>query len=304
MSRRRIWAALLLASLGWGTGGVASRAALLMGVAPVTLTALRTSLAALAVIAYLLATGKHWPSTRRHWWVGLVLGTVSVASPFLFFTLSLQYVSAGFSGLLTALVPAATAVWAHALLPGEPLHLRKVAGLSVAFAGAGLLMLSGESGIPTGGRPGLGAGFALVGVACASFGGVYAKRHTSRYSIMELLGPQFMTGALALGVASLVLEGFSAAEVPARAWGLIVYLALASSFLPFVLFYWVLQRATATRASLVAYLVPLIAVTAGVLVLSEQLTAGMVSGGALILLGVVLVDRLEERAPLPAAPTT
>ena len=304
MSRRRIWAALLLASIGWGTGGVASRAALLMGVAPVTLTALRTSLAALAVIAYLLAANKQRPTTSRHWWVGLVLGTISVASPFLFFTLSLQYVSAGFSGLLTALVPAATAVWAHALLPGEPLHLRKVAGLSVAFAGAGLLVLSGESGIPTGGRPVLGAGFALAGVACASFGGVYAKRHTGRYSIMELLGPQFTTGALALGVASLVLEGFSAAEVPARAWGVIVYLALASSFLPFVLFYWVLQRATATRASLVGYIVPIIAVTAGVLVLSERLTAGMVSGGALILLGVVLVDRLEERAPLPAAPMT
>jgi drug/metabolite transporter (DMT)-like permease len=304
MSRRRIWAALLVASLGWGTGGVASRAALLMGVAPITLTALRTSMAALAVIAYLLATGKPRPTTRRHWQVGLILGTVSLAAPFLFFTLSLQYVSAGFSGLFTALIPAATAVWAHALLAGEPLHLRKAAGLSVAFAGAGLLMLSGESGIATGGRPLLGSGFALVAVACASFGGVYAKRHTGSYSIMELLGPQFAAGAVALAVASLVLEGLSAVEVPGRAWAVIIYLALASSFLPFVLFYWVLQRATATRASLVGYIVPIIAVTTGVLVLSEQLTAGMVSGGALILLGVVLVDRLEERAPLPAAPTT
>ncbi|MDP8959352.1 MAG: hypothetical protein M3N51_09195 [Actinomycetota bacterium] len=38
--------------------------------------------------------------------------------------------------------------------------------------------------------------------------------------------------------------------------------------------------------------------------LGEQVGAGIVAGGALILLGVVLVDRVEARAATPATPAT
>ena len=72
-------------------------------------------------------------------------------------------------------------------------------------------------------------------------------------------------------------------------------MALASTFLPFMLFYWMLRHVSATYASMVGYVVPVIAVTAGVLFLDERVEPGIVLGGLLILIGVVITDRVEAR---------
>lgn len=298
----RIWGAIAVASFGWGTGGVASRAALLQGVGPLTLTALRAVLAGVAVLGFIIATGRRLPQWRWTARQGVILGLTNLAGPFLFFTLAVQYVSAGFAGLVAALIPAGTAMWAHVLLPAERLHWRKLIGLTVAFLGVALLLFSGESGISGEGRPLLGGGLAVLGMLSASFGGVYGKLHTPGRTVFQLLGAQFISGSLALLVVALALEGMPVSAIEPPEWGLIAYVALLSSFVPFVLFFWMLQRITVTRASLVGYLVPLVAVVAGVLVLGEQLAPAILAGGLLILIGVILVDRLERR--LPVATTT
>jgi drug/metabolite transporter (DMT)-like permease len=56
---------------------------------------------------------------------------------------------------------------------------------------------------------------------------------------------------------------------------------------------------TATYASVIGYIVPLIAVIVGVVLLDEQVQPGILIGGLLILTGVVVTDRLEQRVPRP-----
>ena len=68
--------------------------------------------------------------------------------------------------------------------------------------------------------------------------------------------------------------------------------------LPFLLFYWLLRHVSSTKASLVGYVIPLIAVVAGVVLLDEQLQPGILIGGSLILVGIVLTNQAERR-PLP-----
>jgi drug/metabolite transporter (DMT)-like permease len=75
-----------------------------------------------------------------------------VLAPFMFYTFSYRYASAGFVGMLIALVPLATAARAHTVLDNKPLHTAKVTGLSLAFSGVVLLLLSGASGLDSGGR--------------------------------------------------------------------------------------------------------------------------------------------------------
>ena len=72
-------------------------------------------------------------------------------------------------------------------------------------------------------------------------------------------------------------------------------------FLPFYLFYRLIQKVPATTVSLIGYLVPLVALIGGLLLLGEQLQAGMVVGGLLILAGVVFTDRADRRAAIAAA---
>ncbi len=109
---------------------------------------------------------------------------------------------------------------------------------------------------------------------------------------------QFAVGVVLVGGTMLVFEGMPGV-ISAWGWMLIVYLTVIGSVVPFLLFFWLLQQVSTTKASLVGYVVPLVALVSGMLLLDEKLQVGLVVGGVLILAGVVLTDRAERRIPVP-----
>ena len=292
--RNRIWLALGLATLGWGLNGVAVRAAFDQGVPPYAMVAIRSILAFVGVYAYLLVVRGGITRNRDAWIIGAVMSVANLAIPFVLFTLAYQYASAGFVGLLAALIPIGTGALAHFLLPDEPLHTIKVVGLTVALAGVAFLMLSGDSGLAEGGRPLLALGLGVGAVISISFSGVYAKSRAASYDPMELTGMQFALGAIILIVATAIAEGWPS-EITGKGWLLLFYLAAFGSVLPFAAYYWVLRHVSTGTASLIAYAVPLISLSAGIVLLDERLEIGIGVGGLLILLGVLVVNRGERR---------
>lgn len=290
----RVWAAIIGAALAWGTNGVATRSALNDGVPPIAMVSIRAVLATLLLYALLRMRGRRAPSDLGTWRTGLVQGVFQLSVPFVLFTLAYENASAGFVGLLVALIPIGTALIAHFLLPDEPLHLAKVAGLGVAFAGVAFLLLSGDSGLDEGGKPLLAAALSIGSVVSISFAGVYAKGHSDEFDPMELTFMQFAIGIVLIGGTMLLAEGLPGA-ISVWGWSLIVYMTVIGSVVPFLLFFWLLQQVSATKASLVGYIVPLISLTAGIVLIDEKLQLGIAVGGLLILVGVVLVDRAERR---------
>lgn len=294
----RIWGAILLASLAWGTNGVATRAALNDGVPPIAMVAIRAVLAIAILYVLLRLRGRGAPRDWATWSSGLVQGVFQLSVPFVLFTLAYDNASAGFVGLLVALVPLGTAVAAHVMLPDERLHLAKVAGLAIAFGGVAFLLVSGDSGLEEGGRPVVAAALALGAVVSISFAGVYAKGKADEFDPMELTFMQFVVGVVLVGGTMLVFEGLPEA-ISAWGWALILYMTVIGSVLPFMIFFWLLQQVSATKASLIGYVIPLIALVAGIVLLDEKLQLGILVGGALILIGVIVTDRSERRAVVP-----
>src|SRR5262249_44585809 len=78
------------------------------------------------------------------------------------------------------------------------------------------------------------------------------------------------------------------APIPALSWVCAVLLGVLCSGLAFLLYYRLIQRIGAPRASTVTYLVPLFGVCWAWLALGEPLTGTMAVAGALILGGVAL----------------
>ncbi len=290
----RIWAAIAGASISWGTNGVATRAALNDGVPPIAMTAIRAIIGAVVLYALMKATRRPIPRSRESWRLGAYLAVFNLALPSVVITFAFRYASAGFVGFLIALVPLVTAVIAHYVLPDEPLHIAKVVGLSVALAGVGLLLASGDSGLAQGGRPLLAAMLALIGVLAMSHAGVRAKSASLSYDPTTLTTQQFGVGAVLLVVLTAVTEGLPESISP-WGWALIVYLSIVGSVVPFLLYYWVLRHVSSTKAATIGYLVPLVALATGIVLIDEQLQFGLAGGGVLILLGVVLTDRAERR---------
>ncbi|NNF64093.1 MAG: DMT family transporter [Acidimicrobiia bacterium] len=296
----RIWLAIGVAALGWGTSGVAQRAALADGIPPVAMVAMRSLMATILLIALVRLSGRPLPNTRQAWKLGVVMGLLNLAVPFVTMAIALQFASAGFVGLIIALIPLATAVLAHFSLDNEPLHGAKTIGLLAGLGGVVVLLLSGDSGIGAAGRPVLAASLSIVGVLAISYAGIYAKKHQTSYDPMVLTGLQFAVGFVLIALFMLAYEGMPPSVTP-WGWFLLLYLTIPGSVMPFLLFYWVLQRTTTTIASLTAYVVPLIALISGIVILDERLEFGIAIGGALIMVGVVLVNRADRR--LQASPT-
>jgi drug/metabolite transporter (DMT)-like permease len=289
-----IWGAVLASATGWGTGGVVTRLALDDGATPYEIALARGVLAAIAVIVYLAARRHLRLPTPIVWKVGLVMGFANMAVPFLLATVSLQYASAGFVALPAALIPLITAALAHVFLPDDRLSVAKVVGLVMAMVGVAVLLLSGDSGLAEGGRPLVAGGLGLISVLTISSGSIYAKHHAGRYGTLDVAGLQFASGAVWVALASVVIgDGIGAG--PVASWPELAYLAMATTFVPFTLYYWLIRRVTATYASVIGYIVPLIAVIVGVVALDEQVQPGILVGGLLIMTGVVVTDRLERR---------
>jgi drug/metabolite transporter (DMT)-like permease len=291
---RSAWIAFVVAAVGWGTGGVAVRAAFDEGVGPWTTVALRVALAAILVIAFLASRGIRRPD-RLSMKIGSVLAVTNLLIPYVLFTFAYEEASAGFVGLFAALIPLSTAVYAHFMLTNEKLNGGKIIGLAVGFIGVAALLVSGDSGLGSEGRPVVAAALALISVAAIGYAGAYAKRYAGRYDPLEITGLQFLLSSVILIPAMVWFEGLPD-SLTAPGWALVFYMAIASTFLPFYLYYRLIESAPVTTVSLVGYLVPLVSLVAGVALLGEQIEPGIVVGGTLILTGMIITDRSGRTA--------
>jgi drug/metabolite transporter (DMT)-like permease len=292
ISNQRIWTVVFLAGFGWGTGGVLTRVALDEGLDPLFIVAIGSIIAAAAVLVFVGVAHKGFPVGPLEWKVGAVMSVLSVTLPFLSRNLALEHASAGFVGLAGALIPLVTAVAAHFFLADEPLKAATIAGLLVALGGVAVLVLSGDSGIGEAGRPALAGALAMIGVVSVSLGSVYAKRYAGDYSVLGVAAVQFGLGAIIATVASLMADGVPA-NPSGEGWMSLAYIGLIATFMPVVLYFWLIRHVTVTYSTIIGYIIPLVAVVVGVLVLDEELQPGIVIGGALILAGVIVTDRIR-----------
>jgi drug/metabolite transporter (DMT)-like permease len=261
---------------------------------------MRVLIAFLLVILVLAVQRSSLPS-REVVGFGLTQAVFNLTIPYVLFTFAYGEASAGFVGLLAALIPLSTSVFANFMLPNEPLTRGRLVALLVAFSGVAALLLSGDSGLSEGGRPILAIGLGLTAVVSVGYSGAFAKKHAGTYEPIMLSGLQFGFSSIWLVAAMLTIEG-APTDVSASGWWLILVLAIAATFLPFLLFFWLLQHISATDASLIGYLVPFVGLIGGIVLLGEQLQAGIIVGGGLVALGMYLADREGRRSTKVATP--
>lgn len=290
-----IRAAILISSLTWGTRGVGTRAAFDQGLDAVTLSTARAALSAVVIVTAVLVVRRGLPRSREVWLIGSFIGIVVFAGPSLLFAMSLEHASAGFVGVLVAMIPLTAAVAAHVSPLDERLGFRKLVGLLTGAGGVAFMLLSGDDGLASVGRPGLAIAYASLGAILVAGGWVAVKLRGGIHSPADLAVPQFVAGTIVLATV-MVLSGGTLSGVTGRGWLLIIYLALIVQLLPFLALLWVIQRTTTSHSLLSTYITVPISVFLGVILLDEQLEAGVVVGGLLILLGVVITDRVEAKA--------
>lgn len=202
-------------------------------------------------------------------------------------TLSVRFLPAGIASVVLYLQPIFIAGLAHVWL-GERLTRTKMAGLLLGFGGVAAIMVHGVDGALS---P-LGLAYGVGAAAAWALGTVAFKRAAPR-SILWFIALPFLLGGVCI-----LLGGAAFGERWADiAWTPIFVLVLAYGSVVGLALSWTLWLAlvAAGEASRMAgntFLVPLVSVAAGTLFLGEPLGATLAVGGAAVIGGVYLVNRV------------
>ena len=290
MSRRGL---VLFAAMSiiWGIPYLMLRVAV-RELAPVTLVFLRSGLASLLLLPFVLTRGDLKPLVR-HWRALLLYTAIEVTLPWFLLATAETKLSSSLTGLLLAAVPLVGAVVVAVTGDRERQGRRRWLGLLVGITGVAAIV-------------GLDVGqvqvVPLLEIACVAV----------CYAIGPIIVARALWDAPALGVvvASLVLTAVVYAPLAAFRWPSsmpsahvvesVVGLAVVCTALAFVLFFALIAEVGPVRATVITYVNPAVAAVVGVAFLDESITAGMLVGFALVIVGsIIATGRGPEPVPEP-----
>ncbi len=257
---------------------------------PVAIAWLRLLGGAVLVLALAFARGARWPASRGYWLDTVVVAVLASAVPLVLIPWGERSISSQLAGLLNGAMPLWTALLATAFLPAERMDGSRVLGLGLGFAG--VLVVIGPDVLHPGAASTQGALAVVLATVGYAANAVWIRRRMLGEDSTLLAGTQNLLAALLLTPLLLAVEPVpDLPSLSARVLLASAALALLSSGVAYVIYYWLLTTLEATQASLVTYLIPLFALTWGAAVLDEALPLATLPGLALIAGGVWLVGR-------------
>lgn len=287
---------MLLAAI-WGGSFLFLRiAAPMFGVAP--LVDVRLALGALVLVPFLWRARARFPWSR--WPQLAAIGLVNTLIPFLLFAWSAERAPAGVSAIVNSMSVPFAALAAFALF-GERVGGRRLAGLLAGLVGVAVLAGGDLAGASLG--PAV-----LAGALAALFYGVSAnlvKRYLADLPATAVAAATLACGAVLL--APFAILTWPAAPISPEVWLCLAALGVVCTGFAYAVYFRLIQRVGAARATTVTYLVPIFGVLWAWLALGEPLTLSMGAGGVLILGGMLYAQsqghtkRMPRIAALPNA---
>lgn len=216
----------------------------------------------------------------ERWRILTLFAAIEMAIPWPLIGYGEVHISSSFAAILIAAVPLFVALLALRFDHSERPTRTRLVGMLIGLAGVAALV-----GIDVGGHTDelLGSLAVLVAAFCYAVGPMIVKR---RLSDVDPLGPV----AASLALATLLVTPFALADVPdtvpsTEALASIVVLGLICSAAAFLLFFRLIAEVGPSRATIITYVNPVVALALGVAILDESITTGVAVGLLLILAG-------------------
>ena len=279
---------MMLVAAIWGSSFVGVKMAL-AHTGPLTIAALRYSLAAVLLLPWVLKSRAKGSSLHRSDWrrlTGIGFSQYVIGNGALF--LALRTVSSTSASLAISLVPIP-------ILLLEILHFKErpskvhLAGILIAIAGSFFFFASGDHVITP-------ASLGLLGLATLSFAfmPVLGRNLTRKRAVntVELTGIPLAIGGGVLLVLAAAFEGLP--SLPIHIWGIIVGLALVNTLAAYLLFNHALRRLRAGEANVLLNMTPAATALIAWGAFGDRLTALQMAGIAIVILGATLAQRRQR----------
>jgi drug/metabolite transporter (DMT)-like permease len=276
----------VLVSVLWGANPIAIKLGL-ADMPPLRLAALRFVIGLAVILAWAWFTGRlHVAVAPEEWRPLLVLGLLFSAQ-IATMNIGTGMTTAAHATVLLNMYAVHTVVLAHFLIPGDRLTARRLAGISIAYAGIVLLfareLARGTSTLA-------GDLVMFVSAFILAERTVYLARAVHRFDPVKLLLAQALLG---IGLFSV---GSAAFETAATRWtwrlaGSLVYQGALIAGFNFIVNLWLLKHYRASTLAAFFLTQPIFGVLAAAMFTGDPLTADVVLASVAVAVGIGLTSR-------------
>lgn len=279
----------LLLCIIWGTTWIFIKEGL-ADLPPVSFAALRFAVACFILLPILWWQKLEIPKDKKIWLLIVLTGILQFFFNYGLLFWGEQFITSGLAAVLQAIIPVFGLFLARIII-GEAITGVKI--VSILLGISGLVVIFYEQLFLNGMLALFGSLAVVVGAFGASLASVLTKAKLQGIKPEVVVFWQMFIGQIPLWVV-----GFSVEGSPANfrwTWKAIIcilYLAIMGSIAAFWLYYWLLSKIDVTRAMMIAFVTPLVAVFVGSF-FGEELGGQAILGGLLILgsVGLIVVRR-------------
>ncbi|MBV1868159.1 MAG: DMT family transporter [Marinosulfonomonas sp.] len=259
------------------------------GLQPTFFAAVRSIGSALCVALWVYARGKRFDFPSGTIRYGILVGVIfSIQFTGLFAALDMTTVTR--VSVILYSMPIWLAIGAHFLLPGERIHRAKAIGLIIAFSGLAWAIIDRGAGV-VGQASLIGDLAALVGaLGWAAITLIMrgtplreVSPETQNFWQMAVSGPLLLLAAPFVGPLIRDLQ-------PLHLW-LLAFQIVVITFAAFVFWFWLLTIYPASGVASFSFLSPIFGILLGWLLLGEEIGASILIAGAMVAVGLVLINR-------------
>jgi drug/metabolite transporter (DMT)-like permease len=218
----------------------------------------------------------------------VVLSLVWVAIPFTLFPIAEQHISSAVAGLLNGGTPIFAAVVATVLLR-QPPRGTQLAGIVVGFVGVALVSIPS---LGSGSSEALGVVLVIIAIACYGFAVNLAGPMQQRYGSVNLMAK--MLALATLWTLPYGLWHIGSVRPQPASIAAVLFLGVVGTGVAFALMGSLVGRVGPTRASLITYVIPVVALVLGVVFRGDEVAPLALVGVAFVIGGAVLASRRQS----------
>ena len=275
----------------WGTSFMFT-AISVKTVDPVAVVFYRLALGAVVLSLVVYARSDSLPREWRVWAGFLGMAIVGNALPFFLISWGQQTVDSGVAGMIMAIMPLLTMVFAHYFVEGETLNRFKLIGFTLGISGVILLLGPVFEG---GGRE-FWSGLAIFTAAsCYAVNSILIKR-LPRFSPMVGACGVLIMASLVMFPFWLIV-GYEDNNISQDSMFSVIWLGIGPTGIATIILFAVIDRAGPTFLSTINYLIPVVAFLCGAWLLAEPATWQHFVALAAILGGIGITRIRMNRAP-------
>lgn len=257
---------------------------------PLTVLALRFVISCVIAVGIAQALGQDWRLSRPVLVSVLVFGLCQNALYLGLNFIALQWVEGSLASVIASSMPLLVAGLGWAF-QGERLRPLGLAGLAAGFAGVALIMGTRI----TEGAPALGVVLCLVAALALAVATRMVRAASAQGNLLMIVGLQMLVGAVILGIAAPLLEVPRLHVTPRLALAFAYQIAVPG-LIATILWFALVRRIGAIRASTFHFLNPFFGVTIAALLLGERIEVTDALGVAIAMAGILAVQISRQAA--------